>query len=113
MTRFQKPTNIENLADLKKAKKAIRDYIDLSLKKLDGTISDIPMRLLGGTVSMVAGAFATGIHKHLQKKDNAAEAAAYASAQSAPETFGQTLKNVGEETAWFAFTKLVEKLLTK
>ncbi len=112
MTRFQKPANIENLADLKLAKKAVREEIQHSMRNLDGTITDLPMRLLGGTVSMVAGAVATGIHKHMQKKENE-EAAAYASAQAEPENFGQTLKNVGQETAWFAVSRLVEKLLTK
>jgi hypothetical protein len=48
----------------------------------------------------------------MQKKENE-EAAAYAGAQAEPENFGQTLKNVGQETAWFAVSRLVEKLLTK
>ena len=112
MTRFQKPADIKNLSDLKRAKKAIRDDIQISLHKLEGNVSDIPNRLLGRTVAIVGGAIAFVIVKRLLKKKPEI-IAAKASSHPVPVNFGQTLKNLGGKTAWFVVTKVVEKLLTK
>ena len=79
--------------------------------RLEAAFTGLPGRALGSAVSMVAGAVVSGFQSH--KKEEEEEAAYAASLKPEENSFSETLKSVGSETALFALSKLVEKLLAQ
>jgi hypothetical protein len=98
---------IDNIHDLRKAKKLAFLEIELAEDRLEDLFSNLPLQALGSAVGFVAGAVAKGFQGPGHKEPEPT-----ASGPDEAPDFTQTLKSVGEETAYFALAKLVEKLLT-
>lgn len=106
--------SIQSLADLKAEKAKVAEEIKMSGQRLESLVTDIPGRLLGSTLGMVAGAVVKGIQNHWQDREEQKEKEyREPDVDKNPESFGKTLQSVGEETAYFALAKLVEKLLSR
>jgi hypothetical protein len=101
-------SHINSLKDLKAAKLLAESDIDEAEKRLEYLFSDLPMQALGSTVGFVAGAVAKGFQNHSKSEKNPEVLSAENDKQM---SFGQTLQSVGEETALFALSKLIEKLV--
>ncbi len=100
-------STINNLQQLRVAKEIAEKDIESARNRLEARFTNLPGRLLGGALGMVAGAVAQGFRgagQTAQQTENMPQE---------PVTFTDTLKSVGEETAYFALAKLVEKLLTQ
>jgi hypothetical protein len=101
-------SHINSLKDLKRAKQLAKANIAEAESRLENLFTDLPMKALGNTVGFVAGAVAKGFqgNSKVEFGKNADDA-------ENPESmnFGQTLQSVGEETALFAVSKLIEKLV--
>ena len=101
---------INNLRDLNQAKKEAVQEIHFAEQRLEYLLSDLPLQALGNAVGFVAGAVAKGFKGAASpESEKTYETGETAEAPSIKET----LKSVGEETAYFALAKLVEKLLTQ
>ncbi len=102
------------MAALKAEKSRLSAEIEGSNEKIGEIITGIPGRMLGSTLGMVAGAVVQGLQNHWQRREEKkAEEAQQAESPQEPAGFAQTLQSVGEETAYFAIARLVEKLASK
>jgi hypothetical protein len=99
-------SHINSLKDLKAAKKLAHTDIDDAEKRLENLFSDLPLQVLGNTVGFVAGAVAKGF-----QSKNERQSEILSSENHENMSFGQTLQSVGQETAFFALSKLIEKLV--
>jgi hypothetical protein len=110
----KKSAPIRSIAALKAEKRRLSAEIEQSNEQLDDLVTGIPGRILGSTMGMVAGAVVKGFQNHWQnKEEKRTEAPPADTMETEPESFGQTLQSVGEETAYFALAKLVEKLMAR
>ena len=102
-------SHINNITKLQREIQKAHVEIGVAEKRLEHAFSSLPGRALGGAVSLVAGGIVKGIVEHFDhnEKTSVSEPAAE------PATFGDTLKSVGSETAMFALSRLVEKLLAQ
>jgi hypothetical protein len=113
-TTFKKTGHIHSLADLKIEKKRLASQVEQSTEKLEVMITSIPGQILGSTLGMVASAVVQGLQNHWQKReDKKTEDNQNCEEEKEPLNFAQTLQSVGEETAYFALAKLVEKLISR
>jgi hypothetical protein len=101
-------SHINSLKDLRTAKQLALKDIEDAEKRLEYLFSELPMQALGSTVGFVAGAVAKGFQS---KGKDEFKAEVSGSENEEPVSFGQTLQSVGEETALFAVSKLIEKLV--
>jgi hypothetical protein len=101
-------SHINSLKDLKTAKRLALKDIEDAEKRLEYLFSDLPMQALGSTVGFVAGAVAKGFQS---KSKNEIKPEVLDAENEESMSFGQTLQSVGEETALFAVSKLIEKLV--
>jgi hypothetical protein len=105
---------IHSMATLKAEKLRLRNEIEQSSDNLGELVTGIPGRILGNTMSMVANAVVQGLQNHWkEREEKKSEEAMNAGKENEPASFGQTLQAVGEETAYFAIARLVEKLVSK
>jgi hypothetical protein len=102
-------SHINNLAKLRIEKVNAIQEIEMAKLRLEESFTSLPGKALGSALGMVTGAVATGFKTYY-----AAQTAPPAEEETrTPPTFTDTLKSVGEETAYFALAKLVEKLLNQ
>lgn len=100
---------INSLAALQAAKvEAIREIEEARIR-LEDCFTSIPGKAFGGVLSMVSGAVANGVQHYYQQQ----AAPVTEEEPASPPSFTDNLKAVGQETAMFALSRMVEKLLAK
>lgn len=110
--KLKKTIQVKSLSALKAEKLRLAAEINQSNDNLGELVTGIPGKILGSTIGMIAGSVVQGLQNHWQQRaeQKAAEAEA---PEKEKESFGETLQSVGEETAYFAIAKLVEKLMAR
>lgn len=100
---------VSSLHQLALEKKRAAGEAEMAGQRLEEAFASLPGLALGGILSMAAGAVVKSIKDHLENRQQPEKE----ELPSEPAPLGETLKEVGSETALFALSKLFEKLLTQ
>jgi hypothetical protein len=102
-------SHINNLQQLRAAKKEAIQEIEIAERQLEETFSKMPMRAVGSLFGFVTGLVSKGIHGSSQ---NTFGASGQQQDESTP-LLKSGLQAIGIELAMLGITKLVSKLLGK
>lgn len=100
---------VSSLHQLALEKKRAAGEAEMAVQRLEEAFASLPGLALGGMLSIAAGAIVKGIKDHLENRQQSEKE----EVPSEHAALGETLKEVGSETALFALSKLVEKLITQ
>lgn len=106
----KKFTQVKSLADLAAEKKRLRQQIRKNKQTTADLIDNLPVVALQGGADIIIGAIARQFQKKEAEEELKAKEEAFASSyEKVP--IGETLKDVGKETAIFAAGQLLDRLL--